>query len=153
MPDTSDPKPREAEEHDGATAPAEIDIDEYHQVADQYLEKLESLLEAKQETEGKIDVEYSAGVLSIDTGKGTIVINKQPPNKQIWWASPDSGPKRFDWAIVGEGMHEKEGGGMGKWTYLRDGTTLDEALKKELGVDMDILDLEGNADVVEKGGL
>lgn len=59
MPDTSDPKPREAEEHDAAAAPAELDIDEYHQVADQYLEKLVSLLEAKQEKDGKIDVEYS----------------------------------------------------------------------------------------------
>jgi frataxin len=59
MPDTSEPKPREAEEHDAAAAPAELDIEEYHQVADHYLEKLVSLLEAKQETDGKIDVEYS----------------------------------------------------------------------------------------------
>lgn len=24
------------------------------------------------------------------------VINKQPPNQQIWWSSPFSGPKRFE---------------------------------------------------------
>lgn len=25
------------------------------------------------------------------------MINKQPPNKQIWLSSPSSGPKRFDY--------------------------------------------------------
>ena len=29
--------------------------------------------------------------------KGTYVLNKQPPNKQIWLSSPVSGPKRYDW--------------------------------------------------------
>ena len=76
-----------------------------------------------------------AGVLSIETlDAGTYVINKQPPNKQIWLSSPISGPKRFDWVVVGEGMQDKEGTGEGKWLYLRDGTSLEELLKSELGV-------------------
>lgn len=76
-----------------------------------------------------------AGVLSITfPPTGTYVINKQPPNKQIWVSSPLSGPKRYDWVLEGEGMHEKEGGGTGEWVYLRDGTNLTELLGKELGI-------------------
>lgn len=71
---------------------------------------------------------------------GTYVLNKQPPNKQIWLSSPLSGPKRFDWVVVGEGLHQKEGGGIGDWVYLRDGTSLTELLRKELGVELGIDD-------------
>ena len=91
-----------------------------------------------------------AGVLTVGhPKKGTYVLNKQPPNKQIWLSSPISGPKRFDWTIpkTGGGMDSKQDQedshgdvgdngilGGGKWTYLRDGTTLSEILKEELGV-------------------
>lgn len=69
---------------------------------------------------------------------GTYVINKQPPNKQIWLSSPLSGPKRYDWLVAGHTMHQKEDGGVaGEWVYLRDGTTMSGLLKRELGVDMD----------------
>ena len=27
----------------------------------------------------------------------TWVINKQTPNRQIWWSSPISGPRRYEW--------------------------------------------------------
>jgi len=50
-------------------------------------------------------------------------------------SSPISGPKRFDWVVSGEGQNDKEGGGKGKWVYLRDSSTLDEILRKEVGVD------------------
>jgi frataxin len=65
------------------------------------------------------------------------VINKQPPNKQIWLSSPVTGPKRYDWVISGESMHDKEGGGQGDWIYLRDGSRLSQLLKKEIGVSLD----------------
>jgi frataxin len=79
-----------------------------------------------------------AGVLSIEVPKlnGTYVLNKQPPNRQIWLSSPVSGPKRFDWVVSGEGMNDKEGSGIGDWVYLRDGSSLGELLRKELGVDV-----------------
>ncbi|KAJ3176400.1 hypothetical protein HDU87_005269 [Geranomyces variabilis] len=45
------------------------------------------------------DVVYASGVLNVTLGSlGTYVVNKQPPNKQIWLSSPVSGPKRFDYA-------------------------------------------------------
>jgi frataxin len=67
---------------------------------------------------------------------GTYVINKQPPNKQIWLSSPVSGPKRYDWVVLGESQNEKEDGGKGEWVYLRDGSTLSKLLEKEVGVNL-----------------
>lgn len=67
---------------------------------------------------------------------GTYVINKQPPNKQIWLSSPISGPKRYDYAIWSEDQNSKEETGGGSWVYLRDGTTLASLLESELGIDL-----------------
>jgi frataxin len=36
------------------------------------------------------------GVLTAKMKSGTYVLNKQPPNQQIWLSSPISGPKRFE---------------------------------------------------------
>lgn len=66
------------------------------------------------------------------------MINKQPPNKQIWLSSPTSGPKRYDWVLVSESMFDKEGTGAGDWMYLRDRSSLVDLLRKELGVDLGI---------------
>ena len=80
-----------------------------------------------------------SGVLNLTIPpNGSYVLNKQPPNKQIWLSSPISGPKRFDWTMQGESMHQKEGGGVGEWVYLRDGTSLTEVLRKELGISVDV---------------
>ncbi|RKO98371.1 hypothetical protein CXG81DRAFT_3777, partial [Caulochytrium protostelioides] len=43
------------------------------------------------------DVTYASGVLTLQLGElGTYVLNKQPPNKQIWLSSPLSGPRRYN---------------------------------------------------------
>lgn len=81
-----------------------------------------------------------SGVLTLKLGPhGTYVINKQPPNKQIWLSSPlrcarcrnfcvfnilltpCSGPKRYDY----DSAHSQ-------WVYARDGHTFDGLLTKEL---------------------
>lgn len=73
-----------------------------------------------------------AGVLTLHfPPHGTYVLNKQPPNRQIWLSSPVSGPKRYDWVVVVEG---KEKGAKGQWVYLRDGSTLSGLLGEEVGV-------------------
>jgi frataxin len=87
-----------------------------------------------------------AGVLTITHPQhGTYVLNKQPPNRQIWLSSPISGPKRYDWVIPASSQDHKEdstvdggddGSTGGKWIYLRDGSSLSELLKKELGVEV-----------------
>ncbi|KAI0374381.1 Frataxin [Pilatotrama ljubarskyi] len=96
----------------------------YHQYADAtmdtMLESLENLLDEVGDPE--YEVEYSSGVLTLKLGsKGTYVINKQPPNKQIWLSSPFSGPKRYDY------VQEQD-----DWVYARDGRSLGDLMNEEL---------------------
>jgi len=87
---------------------------------DYLIEQLEELLDDI--ADPTYEVEYSSGVLTLNLGdKGIYVINKQPPNKQIWLSSPLSGPKRYDY-------REKEDG----WYYNRDGISIGTLLNKEL---------------------
>lgn len=45
------------------------------------------------------------GVLNINAPDvGSYVINKQPPNRQIWLSSPISGQKHYDWVFQGGEM-------------------------------------------------
>ena len=69
---------------------------------------------------------------------GVYVINKQPPNKQIWLSSPTSGPKRFDYVMLGDGQQDKQDTASGDWIYLRDGSKLTDILRDELGVDITV---------------
>ncbi len=64
------------------------------------------------------------------------MINKQPPNKQIWLSSPKTGPKRYDYVIIGDGQDQKQDTAVGDWVYLRDGSTLNDLLAEEIGIDV-----------------
>lgn len=87
---------------------------------DNLLESLESLLDDLGNP--TYELEYHSGVLTLVLGeKGTYVINKQPPNKQIWLSSPFSGPKRYDYSQANN-----------NWFYSRDGSTLGDLLNDEL---------------------
>jgi frataxin len=78
-----------------------------------------------------------SGVLTlVFPPNGTYVINKQPPNRQIWLSSPITGPKRYDYVLLDEGQDSKEGSGKGEWVYLRDMSTLSSLLETEIGVHM-----------------
>lgn len=117
--------------------PAHLTDAEYHEVADSYLEVILSELETLADKNEAIEVEYSAGVLTFSFPDiGTYVINKQPPNRQVWLSSPISGPKRYDYVVSGEGQSQKEDTAVGDWVYIRDGSTLGELFLKELNIDM-----------------
>ncbi|MCJ1297462.1 Mitochondrial chaperone Frataxin [Hypocenomyce scalaris] len=136
-PHSSDPQPKNEPPAPHVPGPADISIEKYHERSDLYIDVLVSKLEKLQEEREDVDCEYSAGVLTLQfPPAGTYVLNKQPPNKQIWLSSPISGPKRYDYVIKGEGQHEKQGSGQGEWVYLRDGTTLTGLLRRELGVEV-----------------
>ncbi|KAK8134240.1 mitochondrial iron uptake protein [Apiospora sp. TS-2023a] len=109
----------------------------YHELSDEYLELLVAHLEERQDKSDDIDVEYSAGVMNVKTKHGTYVINKQPPNKQIWLSSPLTGPKRYDWVVISEDQGSKQDTAVGAWVYLRDGTSLTELLRTEIDVNID----------------
>jgi len=87
---------------------------------DMLLESLEELLDGLGNP--NYEVEYHSGVLTLGLGdKGTYVINKQPPNKQIWLSSPFSGPKRYDFSPAKD-----------SWIYSRDGRAMGDLLNTEL---------------------
>ncbi|CAE6461161.1 unnamed protein product [Rhizoctonia solani] len=103
---------------------SDITIQEYHQVSDKTMESLLDTLEnlLDEYTDLPYEVDYSSGVLTLKLDdKGTYVINKQPPNKQIWLSSPRSGPKRYDLDTT----HNE-------WFYHRDNTTMRSLLEEEL---------------------
>lgn len=133
-PESENPQPKEAEPHAAAKAPAQLSKEEYDELSDAYMDSLLAKMESMAEEQGDVDVEYSAGVLTFAHPNGVYVINKQPPNKQIWLSSPISGPKRYDFVHESEGQDAKEGTGTGAWVYLRDGTTLSDVLSSEIGV-------------------
>lgn len=84
----------------------------YHNVADETLHSIQDAVEdyfedhfdagvtekKDVEEEDIPEVNYASGVLTIYLPPhGTYVINKQTPNQQIWWSSPISGPRRYEY--------------------------------------------------------
>ena len=73
---------------------------------------------------------------------GTYVLNKQPPNKQLWLSSPISGPRRFDYREVETDDDNGKTVVKGKWVSTeRQGEEsvslsqlLEQELKQPLGV-------------------
>ncbi|KAI5799830.1 arabinogalactan endo-1,4-beta-galactosidase [Geopyxis carbonaria] len=111
-------------------APTELSPESYNAIANATLDSFFDACEAEAEERPEVDVEYSAGVLTLTVPHGTYVLNKQPPNKQIWLSSPVSGPKRYDWDADRR-----------NWVYARDGSGLEELLKEEIGVSFDVGDV------------
>lgn len=104
---------------------AEMDEAMFHEIADDLLEGLETeLVELERRLSSTdFDVVNAQGVLTLSLGEmGTWVINKQTPNRQVWWSSPISGPKRFHYVDS-----------LGKWANTKDSSiTLVELLEKEI---------------------
>ena len=96
---------------------------QFHALADATLEGLELGMTALEDcgVEG-FDLSCAMGVLTLRLGgKGTYVLNKQSPNRQLWWSSPVSGPRRYAWSA-----------GAGRWVNTRDGHDMLQALEAEL---------------------
>ncbi|KIM54210.1 hypothetical protein SCLCIDRAFT_137257, partial [Scleroderma citrinum Foug A] len=103
---------------------SELQIERYHALSDAtmatLLEQLEGLLDELGNDD--MEVDYHGGVLTLNLGlHGTYVINKQPPNQQIWLSSPISGPKRYDYVPTSD-----------DWRYSRDGQELGALMECEL---------------------
>eukprot|EP00934_Nitzschia_sp_Nitz4_P006945 Nitzschia sp. Nitz4//scaffold83_size84149//2236//2778//NITZ4_005159-RA/size84149-processed-gene-0.47-mRNA-1//-1//CDS//3329558902//6935//frame0 len=98
---------------------------DYHNCADEVLENIQDAVEEALEDNGipEFEVVFANGVLTmVFPPHGTWVINKQTPNQQIWWSSPISGPRRYE--------YEDD-----DWVFTRDEShsmTLNQALKQEI---------------------
>jgi frataxin len=102
----------------------------YEKVADTAMEELLDRLQNIVDSHGdlSLEVEYNSGVLTLDLNQyGTYVINKQPPNKQIWLSSPVSGPKRFNFDATTR-----------QWVDSRDGQLLEALLNEELNTSLGV---------------
>mmetsp|Transcript_8271 Transcript_8271/g.10835 ORF Transcript_8271/g.10835 Transcript_8271/m.10835 type:complete len:209 (+) Transcript_8271:150-776(+) len=99
----------------------------YHNIADESLEALVDAVEAALESCSSsaiedFEVTLAAGVLTISIPPhGTWVINKQTPNQQLWWSSPLSGPKRYEYDEADD-----------VWFSTKDGLYLVPLLAEEL---------------------
>ncbi|WEJ96623.1 Mitochondrial matrix iron chaperone [Yamadazyma tenuis] len=92
---------------------------QYDDISNHYLDTLSDEIDLISETHENVEFDLNQGVLTLSTGSGTYVINRQPPNKQIWLSSPLTGPNRYD--LIG-----------GKWKSLRDNGELTQLLSREL---------------------
>uniref|UniRef100_A0A0M3IHM8 ferroxidase n=1 Tax=Ascaris lumbricoides TaxID=6252 RepID=A0A0M3IHM8_ASCLU len=113
---------------------------EYERKANESLDSLSEYLDTFPEwlpCDDDFDVSYSMGVITAKVGrdKGTYVINKQTPNRQIWLSSPISGPKRQDlshltllYCVSSQLMYDLIDD---KWIYSHDGVSLDSLLNDE----------------------
>mmetsp|Transcript_17888 Transcript_17888/g.33640 ORF Transcript_17888/g.33640 Transcript_17888/m.33640 type:complete len:186 (+) Transcript_17888:87-644(+) len=76
----------------------EFPLNDFHHLADTELELMMDSLGVIEDTLDDVDISFSQGILNIDLGdRGCWVINKQTPNRQIWWSSPLTGPRRYDY--------------------------------------------------------
>ncbi|KAK3834833.1 MAG: hypothetical protein JOS17DRAFT_737898 [Linnemannia elongata] len=113
---------------------SDLSEDDYHTVSDASMDRMVEYFEDlgdEYEIPG-YDVEYQSGVMTLKLGdKGTYVVNKQPPNKQLWLSSPTSGPKRYDF----DAEHQV-------WFYGRDHHSLkyllDTEITKAIGIEIDV---------------
>eukprot|EP00835_Amoeboradix_gromovi_P003996 NODE_288_length_11703_cov_0.386591.p8 type:complete len:122 gc:universal NODE_288_length_11703_cov_0.386591:5079-4714(-) len=74
-----------------------LPAEQYHEISDRYLCHLSEQLDELGENIKDFNCDYSSGILNFNLNKYRYVLNKQPPNRQIWWSSPISGPLRFDY--------------------------------------------------------
>lgn len=113
----------------GLEVPKEIidlPVNTYHNEADKFLDSICEQLEILSEDYPDLipEVELNHGVMTLNLAKlGPYVINKQPPNKQIWFASPVSGPNRFD-------FYKND------WISLRDNKKLIDLINEEVRLAM-----------------
>ena len=83
-------------------------VGDYHNVADETVDSIQDAVDdfledhydadAAEKGEDVPEVNYSSGVMTLSLPPhGTWIINKQTPNQQLWWSSPISGPKRYEY--------------------------------------------------------
>ena len=97
---------------------------EFHSSADALLASLETSLCAIEDDLDSSDISLAMGVLTIKLGGAkapTFVLNKQTPTRQVWWSSPVSGPRRFEFD-----------GSKSEWYDAKNGAELRAELAREL---------------------
>lgn len=116
---------------------------EFHNIADETLETIQDALddmfdEDFENDENLPEINLASGVLTIKLGShGTWVINKQTPNRQLWWSSPISGPRRYEYDETNE-----------VWVYTR-AIDAEKESKPEDNHEKDTLGIILNREIME----
>jgi len=103
--------------------PSTIDILTFETEAKETLQDFCHIVEeALEEKIPGSEANYSDGIFTLNLGSlGSYVLNKQTPNRQIWFSSPVSGPKRYNYDKKNK-----------TWVNTRDGHELRSFLSAEL---------------------
>ena len=105
------------------------------------LRSLTRFLFPRSETHPPENSQSGVLTLRLGEGKGTYVINKQAPNRQLWLSSPVSGPVRYDLVVSSPSAPSSPGSSRSsssssssrdRWVYRRDGHELRDRLREEL---------------------
>jgi len=134
----------EADFHDGADESLETIQDTLESyLEDNDIESLLSESSSAADEESEPEINLASGVLNIKLPPhGTWVINKQTPNRQLWWSSPLSGPRRYEWDEDAGRWSYTRGGGEGGddgVEYL--GETLEGEMKGIFGAELSLGDV------------
>lgn len=87
MPDSEDPQPPNRVEEHRMTQPTEIDEEEYHTHADQYMDAIHEKAEEMQEEREDVEVEYSVRFHKVQTACPKLTLN-------LGWRPFSNTPKR-----------------------------------------------------------
>jgi len=73
-----------------STTSGEDDVNAFHAAADETLEAILNAVIALEATRDDVESELASGVLTItlEATRQSWVVNKQTPNRQIWFSSP-----------------------------------------------------------------
>jgi len=91
---------------------------EFHRRADALLTRLAAAAEDRLSEQA--ETEFAAGILQVDIGKDTYIVNKHAPTRQVWLSSPVSGAWHFAWEA-----------GRERWIDTRQGRDLLPLLSQE----------------------
>lgn len=89
-------------------------------IADELITKIADQIEYS-DPNGNKDIDLNGGILVINDERGTFIINRQTPAKEVWLSSPISGPYHF--------FLNNDG----KWITKND-TLLEDILNKEFSI-------------------
>ena len=113
----------------------------FHQICDLTLEQLSDQLSVLElALNDDTEVECSQGILKLNMAGdgGTWIINKQTPNRQIWWSSPISGPRRYELdmqkldAVTFDADNNTTDDLTSIWRFTRDGSALGDTMAEEM---------------------
>ncbi|KAJ5739822.1 hypothetical protein N7533_012606 [Penicillium manginii] len=144
QPDTENPQPPATQTPAAGAAahvtePTPLSAEEYYEYSEHYFNVLLGELERAQEEGSDVEAEYSRRSKRLRSEYWNLRPEQTTTKQANLALFPLSGPKRYDWIVEGDRMHEKAETrefANGQWIYLRDGSNLTDLLNTELSIQL-----------------